>query len=158
MLLRETVEVVLVVAVTFSYLSDNKLAEFLRWAIAGVVLGTILDLIICGILIAVFVTIKNNAFDSASDSEKIFEGTLMLFSSILITVFGRGMAKVFNIMNAKVGRKITVTSKSINAATTGIPATTGTEKTTDVEIAEDGASSVAYIEDQTNVDALLQDT
>ena len=120
-LLRETVEVVLIVAVTFSYLSDNKLAEFKKWAVAGVVLGTILDLIIGGILIAVFVTIKNNAFDSASDSEKIFEGTLMLFSSILITVFGIGMAKMFNNMNGKVGRKIKAISKSITTATTVIP-------------------------------------
>ena len=89
-----------------------------KWAIAGVFLGTILDLIIGGILIAVFVTIKVNAFGSVSPSEKIFEGTLMLFSSILITAFGIGMAKMFNNMNAKVGRKITAISNSINSATT----------------------------------------
>ena len=115
-LLRETVEVVLIIAVTFSYLSDNKLTEFKKWAIAGVVAGTLLDLIIGMILIAIFVTIKSNAFDSASDSEKVFEGTLLLFSSILVTVFGLGMSKMFNNMNAKVGRKITKISKSLTGA------------------------------------------
>lgn len=115
-LLRETVEVVLIIAVTFSYLSDNKLTEFKKWAIAGVVAGTLLDLVIGIILIAIFVTIKSNAFDSASDSEKVFEGTLLLFSSILVTVFGLGMSKMFNNMNAKVGRKITKISKSLTGA------------------------------------------
>ena len=115
-LLRETVEVVIIIAVTFSYLSDNKLTEFKKWAIAGVVAGTLLDLVIGIILIAIFVTIKSNAFDSASDSEKVFEGTLLLFSSILVTVFGLGMSKMFNNMNAKVGRKITKISKSLTGA------------------------------------------
>jgi high-affinity iron transporter len=115
-LLRETVEVVLIMAVTFSYLSDNKLTEFKKWAIAGVVAGTLLDLVIGIILIAIFVTIKSNAFDSASDSEKVFEGTLLLFSSILVTVFGLGMSKMFNNMNAKVGRKITKISKNLTGA------------------------------------------
>jgi high-affinity iron transporter len=115
-LLRETVEVVIIIAITFSYLSDNKLTEFKKWAIAGVVAGTLLDLVIGMILIAIFATIKSNAFDSASDSENVFKGTLMLFSSIVVTVFGLGMSKMFNNINATVGRKITTISKSLTGA------------------------------------------
>ena len=115
-LLRETVEVVLIIAVTFAYLSDNKLTEFKKWAVAGVVAGALLDAVIGIIMIAVFITIKANAFDEASDSEKVFKGTLLLFSSILVTVFGLGMSKMFNNMNAKVGRKITNIGNKLTGA------------------------------------------
>ena len=54
----------------------------------------------------------------------------MLFSSIIKTVFGIGMAKMLTTMNAKVGRKITAIAKSINEATTGVPTTISTDVVT----------------------------
>lgn len=125
-LMRETVEVVLIVAVTFNYLSNNELSEFKKYATLGVILGTLVDLIIGGIMIAVFVTIKSNAFDEESNSEKVFEGALLLFSSIVVTVFGLGMSKMFNNMNAKVVRKVATISNTLSGVST-----TETEKATD---------------------------
>jgi high-affinity iron transporter len=132
-LLRETVEVVLIVAVTYNYLSTNELTQYKKYATAGVLLGVLVDLLIGGIMIAVFVTIKSNAFDSASDSEKVFEGTLLLFSCIIVTVFGLGMSKMFNNMNAKVVKKVATISQTLTTVSAAKETTDELPQLTDDE-------------------------
>lgn len=145
-MLRETVEVVLIIAVTYNYLSTNELTQYKKYATAGVLLGVLVDLLIGGIMIAVFVTIKSNAFDSASDSEKVFEGTLLLFSCIIVTVFGLGMSKMFNNMNAKVIRKVATISQTL----TGVSTSEVAKETTDdlPQLTDDEGLVVAETEEE----------
>jgi high-affinity iron transporter len=77
-LLRETVEVCLIVSTTFAYLADNRMSHYKRYAVLGTVLGSLVFLIIGGALVATFYTVKNNAFDSDSNSGKIFEGKIII--------------------------------------------------------------------------------
>jgi hypothetical protein len=74
-LLRETVEVCLILSTTFAYLSDNKLSHYKKYAIYGTALGSLVFLIIGASLVAVFYTIKNNAFSPDDPHGQIFQGT-----------------------------------------------------------------------------------
>jgi FTR1 family protein len=115
-LLRETLEVMIILACMFCALQKLNLTSLKKWITYGAIAGLVVDVIIGAAMIAVFLTLKNNAFDSASDSEKIFEASLMLVSSLIVTVFALGLTKFISGLEGKFGAKLTKYTAEIESA------------------------------------------
>ena len=110
--MREVVEIGLVVVITLSYLNDNKLAEFKKYAVAGCAAGTLLDVIIASAILGIFYTVQANAFGGRDG--KIFDATIKLFAGIVMTFFGISMHKMFSDLNAKMAKKLKTIAQLVN--------------------------------------------
>jgi FTR1 family protein len=115
-LLRETLEVMVVLACMYCALQKLNLTSMSKWITYGALAGLVVDVIIGVALIMVFVTLKSNAFDSASNSEKIFESSLMLVSSLIVTVFALGLTKFISGLEGKFGVKLAKYTTEIETA------------------------------------------
>jgi len=112
-LLRETIEVMVILACLFSALDKLNMQCQNKWITYGAFLGVVVDVIIGVALIITFVTLKDNAFDPNSPNEIIFEGTLMLFASGVVTVFALGLTKFICGLQAKLEAKMSKFTLSI---------------------------------------------
>lgn len=115
-LLRETLEVMVILACMFCALQKLNLTSLKKWITYGAICGLVVDVIIGVALIVVFVTLKSNAFDSASDSEKVFEASLMLVSSLIVTIFALGLTKFISGLEGKFGVKLAKYTIEIESA------------------------------------------
>jgi len=112
-LLRETIEVMVILACLFSALDKLNLQSQNKWITYGAFAGVAVDVVIGVALIITFVTLKDNAFDPNSPNEIIFEGTLMLFASGVVTVFALGLTKFICELQAKLEAKMSKFALSI---------------------------------------------
>jgi len=111
-IMREVVEIGLVVVITLSYLNDNKLAEFKKYAVAGCATGTLLDVIIASLILGILYTVQSNAFEGRNG--RVFNSTLRLFAGIVMTFFGISMHKMFSDLNAKMDKKFKTIAQLVN--------------------------------------------
>ena len=105
-LFRETLEVMIIVSCMICALEKLNLATERKWITYGCLAGLAVDVVIGVALIIAFETAKNNAFDGSTDNGKIFEGTLMLFAAIVITVFALGLTKFMTGIDEKFKAKM----------------------------------------------------
>ena len=111
-IMREVVEIMIVLVIVYAYLGDNQLAEFKKYALAGCAVGVLLDLIIASFVIAIFYTVQENAFQGTSGV--IFEGALMMFACVVLTVFGISMHAMFSNLHEKIERKLSKMAQILN--------------------------------------------
>jgi len=105
-LMRETLEIMVVLACMFAALEKIGLEEEKKWISRGAALGVVVDAVIGAALVAAFYSLRKNAFDSEESSEKVFEGTLMLFAAMVVTVFALGLHKFLHGFSDKMQRKM----------------------------------------------------
>lgn len=116
-LMRETLEVMVVLSCMYTAVEKLGMTQERTWITYGTLLGLLVDIIIAAAIVSVFVSLRQNAF--AGKSEIIFEGTLMLFTSIVITVFALGLSKFINGLDQKIGRKMIAYTSQIASQVAG---------------------------------------
>jgi len=139
-LMRETLEVMVVIACMYNALEKLNLGGEKRYLAYGCLAGLAVDVVIGVVLISVFYSLRKNAFDAKSNAEIVFEGTLMLFTCIVVTVFALGLSKFINGLDGKISRKLSTFTEAVKSTVAG-PGTSAAADSGDLESVDKGNDS-----------------